>query len=668
MSTYAAGVSAPTHFRCVLTCANTGLSATTPSVLLGVIAPPPGTITTPVASICAGSSTNLTANPVGAGIAYQWLKDGFAITGATNATYTATMPGIYTVVETNGIGCSSWSEGDTINLMPGITQPDTTICLGSAITLSHPALPDTAQSYNNFVFSARNPATSRWTIWRRNTLTNNYQTLFNDGYNRTNASVSDDGREMIYVKYRTTPPDGMVLLTMDSAWVCRSSSSGANEKVVFPVPQFNANALYSLDWSTDKTKIIYDWTNLSSLSSAPIFRGDIYMFDYATNLIKALTTPSATWKRHARFGPGDTSIAFTHHFSTYTLHPADIFKMTAAGTNTVSITSSIGLPTLESSISLVSDYIGVHTILYRRGYSGTLYQKSLGGPETPIYTGTGFGGIYLANGIYATTDTFNNIRLFHAGSTMLGTVNIPAITNFRRDPEYHLLSYDGSTLCWLGATHTSKPRYLWSTGDTTASITVTPTTNTTYYCTTTINGVSCTDTVVVATVSPLAPAITGDDFVCIGTPLTLSGSPTGGTWSCSNPNATVAGGVVTGAYAGGTTVSYTATNECGTVHATHPLIVYSPDACPVSVHDLSGKKAGLSVLPNPSDGSFLVTLDGYNSEPTTITIVDMLGRTVYKNTTISDRTNFDLKIPSGNYLVKITTRNTVHTTNLVVRQ
>jgi gliding motility-associated-like protein len=70
--------------------------------------------------------------------------------------------------------------------------------------------------------------------------------------------------------------------------------------------------------------------------------------------------------------------------------------------------------------------------------------------------------------------------------------------------------------------------YSWSPGNaTTQSITVSPTTTTTYTCTTSVNGASCSDTIVV-TVNPLPSINAGSDkTICAGdsVAITASGSP-----------------------------------------------------------------------------------------------------------------------------------------------
>jgi hypothetical protein len=67
-------------------------------------------------SFCTGGSVVLTSSSSG----NQWYKDGVAITGATNTTYTANASGSYTVRTTNAAGCAATSAASaiTVNTIP----------------------------------------------------------------------------------------------------------------------------------------------------------------------------------------------------------------------------------------------------------------------------------------------------------------------------------------------------------------------------------------------------------------------------------------------------------------------------------------------------------------------------------------------------------------------
>ncbi|NDC42239.1 MAG: hypothetical protein EBZ77_11940, partial [Chitinophagia bacterium] len=109
-----------------------------------VVASPSSTIThsTPL-TFCVGSNVVLT---VPSGNTYQWYYGTTAtslapMSGATNATYTASITGYYAVVVTNSAGCTTNSLGSPV-LVTAVPNPyivysgSTTFCWGSSITLS----------------------------------------------------------------------------------------------------------------------------------------------------------------------------------------------------------------------------------------------------------------------------------------------------------------------------------------------------------------------------------------------------------------------------------------------------------------------------------------------------------------------------------------------------
>jgi hypothetical protein len=82
---------------------------------------------------CSGSSVLLTAST---GAAYQWYKDGTAITGAVNAAHTATVSGAYTVEVSNAGGCANTSAATnitaTVVATPSIIQVSDTLISSAA--------------------------------------------------------------------------------------------------------------------------------------------------------------------------------------------------------------------------------------------------------------------------------------------------------------------------------------------------------------------------------------------------------------------------------------------------------------------------------------------------------------------------------------------------------
>lgn len=88
--------------------------------------------------ICSGGSVLLKSN-TGTGFIYQWKKDGVAISGATQSTYSATAAGEYQVKITSG-ACVAWSAPVKVsinnNFLATVTaMGSTTFCAGGSVIL-----------------------------------------------------------------------------------------------------------------------------------------------------------------------------------------------------------------------------------------------------------------------------------------------------------------------------------------------------------------------------------------------------------------------------------------------------------------------------------------------------------------------------------------------------
>lgn len=113
--------------------------------------------------------------------------------------------------------------------------------------------------------------------------------------------------------------------------------------------------------------------------------------------------------------------------------------------------------------------------------------------------------------------------------------------------------------------------------------------------------------------------IAGNDSVCTVMNDTMMNPMAGGVWSCSNANATVAGGVVTGVTAGMDTVSYTVSNICGS-RTTTKVVTIKPQP---NAGSLSGSNAvceGMTItLSNDATGG------AWSSTDAAIAGIDMTG-------------------------------------------
>ncbi|PZF73552.1 Ig-like domain-containing protein [Taibaiella soli] len=122
---------------------NNGACTTTSNSVVITVNPLP-TVTTAASGptgFCEGGSVTLTASPA-TGLTYIWKENGNVISGATNASYTATQTGAYTVTASNGT-CSNTSSPVNVTAYPipvaTITPlTATTICTNDTAVLQAP--------------------------------------------------------------------------------------------------------------------------------------------------------------------------------------------------------------------------------------------------------------------------------------------------------------------------------------------------------------------------------------------------------------------------------------------------------------------------------------------------------------------------------------------------
>ncbi len=272
--------------------------------------------------------------------------------------------------------------------------------------------------------------------------------------------------------------------------------------------------------------------------------------------------------------------------------------------------------------------------------AGTLgwYTASTGG--TSIGTGTSF----TTPSISATTTYY--VGATNGGCTSARTAVIATVNNNVGVTS----NATNNTICAGSSvvlTATGGSSYSWSGGQTGASITVSPTTATTY----TVTGVtSCTATASVAiTVNPLPNTTLGAfSNVCSYNPaFALSGgSPTGGTYT--GPG--VSGGNFNPATAGvGTaTITYTVTQNGCSKAATSTIQV---GAC-LGIDEQNADDL-LILYPNPVEG--WMTIEGENlSKYQQVELRDAAGRLVYSWKVDNAKMNIDLSaFAAGQYTVRI---------------
>lgn len=196
-------------------------------------------------------------------------------------------------------------------------------------------------------------------------------------------------------------------------------------------------------------------------------------------------------------------------------------------------------------------------------------------------------------------------------------------------------------------TATGGASYVWSTGASVPTVTVSPSSTTTYNVTTTdANGCVGLDSVVVTVNQPVALSITAPDTVCVDDDaITLVGDPVGGTFSGVGVTAGefVPANVGLGTY----TVRYRYTDGLGCESTTQTDIVVTQSNCLTSITDVNFIET-LNVFPNPFSTDIAIELNSVESGVLEIRMLNLLGQELLTQ-------KVELTTGSNSYTVKPST-------------
>lgn len=244
------------------------------------------------------------------------------------------------------------------------------------------------------------------------------------------------------------------------------------------------------------------------------------------------------------------------------------------------------------------------------GGDGALTYQWIGGPATAVYPG-------LTAGTYSVVVTDAN----GCDDTAMVTITQPASINPSIAGTNTICSGQSTTLTASG---TGATGYAWSTSESTASITVSPTT-TTIYTVTVSNGPCGETTMYTVTVSdPPVASITGNTTICDGQSTTLTANG-GGTYVWSD--ATTAN-TITVSPTADTEYFVVATNGCGSDTATVTVTIgagFTVDAGPDQTIGLGNSAVlnatgGTTYTWSPPDGLSCTSCQSPVASPTTTTI------------------------------------------------
>ncbi|PQJ12529.1 hypothetical protein CJD36_001915 [Flavipsychrobacter stenotrophus] len=203
--------------------------------------------------------------------------------------------------------------------------------------------------------------------------------------------------------------------------------------------------------------------------------------------------------------------------------------------------------------------------------------------------------------------------------------NPAVITNTALNTINNVATITGSNTVCIGSVITlsnTTPGGTWSLSNSHASITgglVTGISAGTVIVSYSVPGAPAMTTTVNVVGAPVAGNINGPASVCIGSGIVLANTASGGTWSATNSNATVAFGNVTGAALGLDTIVYSVSNACGLASAQMVVNVIPAGLCNTGFVNNTASSGKVEIYPNPTTGELTITADCTRYSTYTIT-------------------------------------------------
>ena len=203
--------------------------------------------------------------------------------------------------------------------------------------------------------------------------------------------------------------------------------------------------------------------------------------------------------------------------------------------------------------------------------------------------------------------------------------------------------------------------YLWSTGDTTATLNITSSGDYALTIADLTSACFATDSITVTINASPVVDLGADQDVC-DTLVTFTldaGAGVSYLWNDNSTNQTL-DATASGTYS----VTVTGNNGCtGTDDITLTFI-----SCGVGIETIANSDE-ISLYPNPSNGNIAITVSQALQNGTTYKIVNLYGQVVKTGQLNSELTNFDLTdLASGNYFIQIEATDALHTKKFIIQQ
>jgi hypothetical protein len=537
-----------------------GVCATTATLTVTVNPLPIAAITAPTTTILTCATPSITLTATGGGT-YSW-SNGTAVVGSSS-TLNVTSPGTYTVTVTSASGCvATASQIITQNIslpVVAITPPSTSILTCTTTSINLTATGGGTYSWSNgtavvgttATISVNTPATYTCTITGSNGCTASISQVITQNISVPNAAITAPSTTILTC---TTPSiDLQATGGVSYAWSNGTSSLGTNSLISASTPgTYTATVTGANGCIGTASQVI---TQNITLPNAAITTPSTSILTCSTPTINLTGTGGGTYS----WFDGSSVVGTT---ATVTISAANTYTLTVTGANgcdattTITITDNFLAPTPSINAS--------NTILTCSTTSITLVAS---GGGTYAWTGgsTSASLVVTTPGTYTVTVTSPNGCT--ATSSQVITQNITAPTTSISSSNNAELT---CAVTSVTLTATGGGTYLWGTGATTASISVTtPGT----YPVTVLSSNGCTATasqVVTQNITAPTAAITPPSttvLTCATTSISLVA--TGGTsYAWSNGTTNVGNSATLSVTLPGTyTVSVTGANGCSATAA-----------------------------------------------------------------------------------------------------
>lgn len=561
--------------------------------------------------ICAGSTINLSASTIPSAT-YSWTGPNSFTSSTQNPSIgssTTAMSGTYFVTATvNGCSSSAASTAVVVNAIPTTPSPssNSAICIGSTLNLSIPAVVGATYAWtgpNSFSSSLQNPSIASTTAVNAGT------------YNLTvtvSGCTSAQGSTVVAINPVATVNAGSNLSSCNGGLVTLNGSFGG--------------AASSVTWSggTGTYSNINSATSNYTPSAAEILAGTVTL-TLTTNdpagpcglvqdqmIITISSSPSAT---------------FSYPNASYCQSSVDPTPVYPVGSSGGTFTSSGGL-SISSATGIVdvsASTPGTYTVFNNIAANGSCPAASasttisiVATPSTPVASNNGLicengtinlttptisGATYDWTGPNSFTSNSQNPSISNASTATAGTYNLVVTVNgcpsnagtslvtITSNPNVVITNGASAAICPSGSivlTASGASSYVWNTTETTSSISVSPTTTSTFFVTGTQSGCSATDTIIVSILTP--PSLNGNPTASpsncdsptgslVG--ISVNGAPTlSYVWFDSNSNAVGVNTDLTNVSAGNYTVEVTDGNGCPSTFGPFTVVNHPTPATP----------------------------------------------------------------------------------------